>query len=117
MIFTPDHLHATYDFMRHFKPFCRWKLPPGDEIAFKLTLEQKTSGYCQPDRDQHWIAVSHKCAGTIYTLQRIMGHEMIHLKQMLAKTETNGAEHNAEFRELAKNVCREWNWDVLDFYF
>ena len=115
---TPEQLHATYDWMRKFKPFCRWKLPDGEEIEFEVNCHQKTPGfYTRVVRTQeHCIGVSVKHIGTILTLQKVMGHEMIHLKQAIAKTETRG-EHNAEFRTLAKQVCKAWNWDVQDFYF
>jgi hypothetical protein len=115
---TPEQLQATYDWMRRFKPFCRWKLPDGEVIAFEVNRDLITPGYYNrvPRTQEHCIGASVKHIGTILTLQKVMGHEMIHLKQALAKTETSG-QHNAEFRALAKQVCKVWSWDVQDFYF
>ena len=44
-----------------------------------------------------------------------MAHEMIHMRQRLTKTETKGAEHNAEFHQLAKLVCRRLGFDLGQF--
>lgn len=44
-----------------------------------------------------------------------MAHEMVHVKQRVARTETNGVEHNAEFRRLGKRVCARYGWDFKQF--
>lgn len=43
-----------------------------------------------------------------------MAHEMIHLHQHLRKTETR-AQHNAEFKRLAAQVCAQHIFDPKSF--
>lgn len=112
----PEHLRATYDYLRAFKPFCRWKLPPGEEVAFRVTADQNLPGFYQLVAKQHWIGVSTRWAGAHTTVQKLIAHEMIHLKQELDGLVTSSM-HNADFRRRSQIVCREWGWDAQDFYY
>ena len=44
-----------------------------------------------------------------------MAHEMIHLHQRQARTETANTEHNAEFHRLTARLCRRYGWDEGQF--
>lgn len=112
----PEHLRATYDYLRAFKPFCRWRLPVGEEVAFKVTADPNTAGFYQWLNASHWIGVSAQCAGMHETVLKITAHEMIHLKQQIDGQVTSSM-HNADFRRRAVQVCREWGWDAQDFYY
>ncbi len=116
MILLPSHIQASYDYLRAFTPFSRWKLPHGDEIAFKVIADKKLCGYYQHLNGEHWIGVSTAWAGAHSTLLKITAHEMLHLKQKIHGTETK-SQHNAEFKRLAGQVCRAFQWDSQDFYF
>ena len=110
---TPEMLAAAYDFLRCTPPFKGWKLPHSDAVEFKLTRHHEEAGHYNRyvRTNEHWIAISTVCVGRTESLCRYMCHEMIHLKQGIAKTETKGTVHNAEFRQLARAVCRLHGWD------
>lgn len=114
---THENLPAAYEYLRACEPFRRWKLPEADEIGFKVTRHKDRYGHLHgdirsPNAD---IAISERCVGSTAKLLQIMAHEMIHLKQHVEKTETSNTQHNAEFRRLAKAVCREHMFDFKDF--
>ena len=65
--------------------------------------------------DTHHIRVSEKKHGHISSLVESMAHEMIHVRQRITKSETKGADHNAEFKVLAKRVCTSLGFDYGQF--
>jgi predicted SprT family Zn-dependent metalloprotease len=62
----------------------------------------------------HFIVISTTKAGHFDSVVQVLAHEMIHLYQAVAKTETN-AQHNAEFRRISARVCRRFGWDPKTF--
>lgn len=116
---TPERLAATYECLRTFPPFCHWKLPECSEMHFQVTKQKDREGqYTRYVRTkEHIIAISGVTVGYFHTLAVVMAHEMIHLKQAVAKTETPGVEHNAEFRRLSRRVCRAFGWDPKIFVY
>ena len=115
LVLTPDRLAAVYEMLRAFPPFNRWRLPPGADIRFHVTKTNAHDAEWWLEDDRHHIALSEKRAGHIATIIRNMGHEMIHVKQRQAKTETRGVEHNAEFRRISKRLCQHYGWDLKEF--
>ena len=113
MKLTPIILEAAYGFLRDTPPFYRWGLPPEAEVTFRLGKVKWERGYYQWDKG-HIIGISGVCVGWTDALVRTIAHEMIHLYQCVRKTDTR-AEHNAEFRRLAKIVCRYHGFDPLEF--
>lgn len=117
LVLTPAILEAAYEFLRVCPPFKAWRLPPADDVEFHVIARPDREGeytrYC--GTDDHIIGISGKRIGHTSSLIIAMAHEMIHLKQARAKTETKGAEHNAEFGVLSKRVCRIHGWDEKVF--
>ena len=109
-----DILEGAYNYLRATPPYKHWKLPESDTIAFHVCAT-KYMGYYTRDAVHH-IALSARRIGHTNTVMHIMGHEMIHLHQGVAKTETPNTEHNAEFDRLAKLACRIHGWDWKEFY-
>lgn len=115
---TPDRLEAMYDCLRVYPPFCKWKLPLGKEIhQFRVTNHKDQEGHYTRyvGTDKHIISISGSRIGFFNSLAQVMAHEMIHLKQGIAKTETPNAIHNAEFLRIARSVCKRFGWDEKTF--
>lgn len=114
---TPAILEAAYEFLRVCPPFKGWRLPPAEEIEMHVIARSDREGeysrYC--GTSEHIIGISGKRVGHISNLFVALGHEMVHLHQAQAKTETGKTEHNAEFRRLAKIICRTHGWDEKTF--
>lgn len=116
MKLTPPVLEACYDFLRATLPFRRWGLPPGEEVEFRVLRTQRRMGshaVC-PRRGHHVISMSSGKMSHTSHLVETMAHEMVHAYQSKRGTETR-AEHNAEFRRLARIVCRHHGFDPLEF--
>jgi predicted SprT family Zn-dependent metalloprotease len=109
---TPERLAATYDYLRTWPPFCRWGLPVSDEIRFRTTERKDLCGQFKPDPLE--IMVSTSLHWKMESLIQTMAHEVIHLHQHLAKTE-NRSQHNAEFKRIAKAICKQYGWDCGQF--
>lgn len=114
---TPARLAATYECLRAFPPFCKWKLPPAGEMKFRVTRHADREGHYTRyvGTAKHIICISSRNIGFFNSLAEVMAHEMIHLKQGVAKTETPNTQHNAEFRRHAEHVCRLFGWDPKTF--
>lgn len=114
---TPFNLEAAYALLLTAPPFRAWRLPPPDQVEFKVSATRERMAGCAKYRykDQWEIDVSSRFVSTLANLIECMAHEMIHLRQMVRKTETKGVEHNAEFRKLAKQVCARHGFDPKRF--
>ncbi len=116
---TPGVLQGAYDFLRTTQPFHRWRLPPGEEVEFRVVSTSKALGWhWKPHpgvRRHHVVGISKACVGHTDTLVRIMAHEMTHLYQAERGLETSNTEHNAGFRRLVRLVCRRHGFDPLLF--
>lgn len=112
-----DNLPAAYEYLRACEPFRRWGLPEADEVPFKVTRHRDRYGHMWGDKRSAnaEIALSEANIGSSNKLIEKMGHEMIHFHQHLRRSETPGTQHNAEFRRLARQVCRIHGWDFKDF--
>jgi hypothetical protein len=105
LVLTPELCRAGYEFLRATRPFNRWKLPPGDEVHFKIGRDKNTRGWivCEPGKAT--ITVSSNCISQTVPLLALLAHEMVHLYQHTNHTYTS-SEHNAEFWQLADRVCK-----------
>lgn len=115
---TPDMVAAVYECLRQFPPFSSWKLPPAEEVEFRVSNQPNSMGeYTRYARTvDHIVIVSSLTIGHFATLASVVAHEMVHLKQALDGTEPSRAGgHNAEFRRLAKQVCKIHGWDCKAF--
>ena len=117
MNLTPERLAALYDALRAFRPFCGWRLPPAAEVTFRTTRARNCAAFYNREQrgTNYTITVSESLVGHFDTLAPILAHEMVHLKQDIARTETPNAEHNAEFHTLSATICREMGWDPKFF--
>lgn len=112
---TPQRLAAVYEMLRAWPPFGRWGLPAAGEMKFHLARTKRWDAAWWIDGGRHHIEVSANRNGHMNTIVCSMAHEMIHVKQRKARTETSGVEHNEEFRRLAERVCRRYGWDFKQF--
>ncbi|MBI3676025.1 MAG: SprT-like domain-containing protein [Proteobacteria bacterium] len=115
---TPEIIEGAYEFLRLTPPFKNWRLPHADEVEFVVSRHHLHLGYYRGLRRKvhsHEIGISETCVGHTNTLLRAMAHEMIHQYQQRARTETPNTEHNAEFKRLARTVCRHHGWDEKEF--
>lgn len=118
MQLTSEQVAATYDCLRLQPPFNRLKLPEVTGITFKITHHKDRQGHYTHTvgGDDHEIAVSAYWVGHFNTLLQVVAHEMLHLWQRTRRTTPKGdVQHNAEFRRLAKRVCKAFGWDVKPF--
>lgn len=106
-------VELTYDRLRTTLPFRKWGLPDSDDIEFNISTRRDCMGWFRGagSADHHEIGLSFSKIGSLATLDRVMAHEMIHLKQEVAKTTTANTEHNAEFYVLAAKVARHHCFD------
>lgn len=112
---TPEALRAAYEFLRGMPPFNRWRLPAPDYISFEVTSSTIDHGiYHAPKDGPHRIKISGAVNGHTATLLMTMAHEMVHLYQQVSGTATR-AQHNAQFKRLAAQVCRHHGFDPKAF--
>lgn len=112
---TPESLAAAYECLRAFHPFKRWALPPATTLKFRVVRSRENHGAFWMDGATPVVEVSERKHGHLGSLMETVGHEMIHLRQRLKKTETPNAQHNAEFNRLAIQVCKTFGWDAGQF--
>jgi hypothetical protein len=113
---TPERLAAVYECLSTFPPFNRLKIPPAEEIKFSVLRTRAVQGdYSRyVGTDSHILRISAPKHGHFDSLAATVAHEMLHVHQARAKTETRG-EHNAEFKKLALRVCRVCGFDYGQF--
>lgn len=113
---TPKRLASVYAMLRDWPPFSAWKLPPSEEVGFHVCKTPRWhAAWWIDDKGFHHIEVSEKKHGHLDSLIASIAHEMIHVRQRITKTETKGAEHNAEFHRIAKRVCKTLGFDLGQF--
>lgn len=117
---TPARLAATYEFLRAFPPFSRWRLPPAGEVKFEVLATRNFYGHYARTlkRDgpvKHYISVSAGRVGHAGTLLMTVAHEMLHLRQEIAEATTPHADHNAAFQRAAAGICRRFGFDPKAF--
>ncbi len=101
--------------LRAWPPFCRWGLPAAGDVKFHVSRARGHDAAWWIDGSTHHIEASQRKHGHLVTLIASMGHEMIHLRQRQARTETPNTEHNAQFLRLTSRVCRRYGWDEGQF--
>jgi hypothetical protein len=115
LIVTPQAVAATWDMLRSVPPISRWNLPPADEVEFRTPQRADVHGEWTRIIDGHHIVtISSRTNGHLITLIQTVAHEMIHAHQDIKGTSTR-AQHNAQFRRLAAQVCRHLGFDEKAF--
>lgn len=110
---TPQRIAATYECLRSFPPFCRWKLPPADQVSFAVLQTTHLAADYQPDVVDR-IRISAGRNGLFNTLASSVAHEMIH-QRLKHRGLKNWHAHGAEFQRIAKAVCARFGWDPKIF--
>jgi hypothetical protein len=115
---TPETLTAAYEFLRALPPFAGMKLPPADEVEFRITRRTDEFGRYQWMGKRHRISISEKSSGNADTLLKSMAHEMNHLSLEQDGLESyRGGEntHNKHFKARAARICKVYGWDAKAF--
>ena len=112
---TPQRLAGVYEMLRQWPPFSGWRLPLASAVKFHILKTDKWHADWWIEGNTHHIRASEKKHYHLVSLMASMAHEMIHVRQRITKTETSGAEHNAEFHVLAKRVCKAFGFDYGQF--
>ena len=113
---TPDLLRATYEFLRHTKPFCDWKLPDGEQVGFVAlkTTKRGARNSCYGSYVDAVIGVSPLGAATPHILLKTMAHEMCHMALDMVDVREKD-EHGPRWRAAARDVCRHHGFDMDPF--
>jgi hypothetical protein len=105
---------AAYECLKHLPPFNRWRLPPSEEIRFRVTNSAREYGSYDSPGGKHSISISRRLVTTGQGLLCVMAHETLHLHQRIARTE-NCSQHNKHFRRLALTVCKQMGYETRGF--
>lgn len=116
LLLTPHSLAAAYDYLRTTPPFKGWKLPDSDAVEFAVTKHRDREGDHNVYKrgGEHIIRVSSHVIKTTDALMQVIAHEMLHMRQEIAKT-ISRVSHNREFKRLGRRVCRHHGWDAVRF--
>ena len=118
MTLTPDIIKAAYVFLKATPPFRYWRMPPVDEIAFRVVKSRSIQAWFQASgrgsKRKRTLAVSTNCVGYTNTLIGAVAHEMVHVYMDVQGLDTTG-EHNEKFYKLAKRACRVLGADPKTF--
>lgn len=112
---TPRMLETAYEYLRSTPPFRGWKLPPADDVEFRVIRTHKFHAQCWPPSSVKRIDFSMWGVGHSDTLIRIMAHEMVHLKIWLDGGKREKDDHGPNFRRHARIVSRHHGFDPKEF--
>ena len=117
---TPEMLEAAYEYLRASPPFCRWGLPDGDQVMFRVLGTRERFGHfrgrhrrARGENGYSELAISASMVRSTELLLATMAHEMIHLYQ--DENGTARGNHNPEFLRLARRVCLIHGFDFEQF--
>jgi hypothetical protein len=113
---TKRRMRAVYAMLLDFAPFSRWSLPDPDGVRFEL-LAGEDHAEVDVYSARPVIRVNADTNLTLVQLVEAIAHEMAHIRQhALGRLPENpGLHHNAEFRRLARLICRDLGFDVQRF--
>lgn len=109
---TPTQIQRAYEFLSTLPPFHKWHLPASAGIIFKTTRSSMVFGTF--DVDPPVITISTVMCKNMQDVLETLAHEMAHLK-LERKGASSHAEHDDEFKLLAKEVCDVWGWKESKF--
>lgn len=117
LLLSPDVLRECYGLLDATEPFCHWGLPGKHDVTFRVMRMKGTAGdhHFNKGRNLHTVRISSRCVGTFFRLGMIMGHEMIHVAEIVLGTVSPGAMHNKAFLKMSDEVCACHGFDRLDF--
>lgn len=104
-------LEATYELLRATDPFKRWKLPPADEISFRISRDTSNRGEFHVDaKGIPWITANERYHHTLDELLRTVAHEMCHLCDYRSGIRPDVV-HGWTFNKMADKVCKHHSFD------
>lgn len=109
---TPYHIEAVYDMLRMLPPFSTLGLPEAEEVEFVVLRKRDRYGDHALLTRNHRIRISSANVGSLLLLEQTVAHEMIHLYQAARGMRVD---HGAEFKKLARRVCKIMLWDERAF--
>ncbi len=111
---TVHLIRQCYTHLRELPPFDRWSLPTAERVEFGILVGKDHAIY---ERDgPHRICVNDLTHTTHQQVMETVAHEMVHLRQeLLGRLPLRKDPHNADFRRMARAICREFGWNVQTF--
>jgi hypothetical protein len=107
-------IRQCYAHLRELPPFDRWCLPGPDTVEFGILIGRDHAVYERSG--VHRIAVNDLTHTTHEQVMQTVAHEMVHLRQeLLGRLPLKKDPHNAEFRRMARAICKEFGWNVQTF--
>jgi hypothetical protein len=103
---TADSIRSVYVLLQAFPPFCRWSLPPPEDLTFYVV--DFKSEHAEYDPNKKTIRVSTENVSTFLSLLQAVGHEMIHVRQDVSGRYPVKNVHNADFKRYARQVCKHF---------
>lgn len=114
MKLTASKLRLLYIALCQFPPFQGRKMPPPEEIDFRLSRSTRMFGSYDTGCDGHEITISTAMCKTLPCVIETLLHEMVHLSLEKAGA-SNHSDHDAEFNRLAATVCNELGYNFPTF--
>lgn len=108
---TKDVLRAAYNYLNETSPFCKWNLPDGEDVEFRVAKSRECHGWLNP-RKRPCITISSATVGQTLSLLAAMAHEMVHVHQHLTGQPLT---HGPAFKARAAQVCRVHGFDPKTF--
>jgi hypothetical protein len=110
---TPDMLAHCYDMViASSRTLKSWKLPPSEDIKFKITNHKDRFAHHEVVGGVHILAFSACYVSRFETLISTMVHEIIHVHQDQAGLPRADNKH---FSKLADKLCKELELDRATF--
>lgn len=112
---TPEILEASYNYLAATEPFCKWNLPHGEDVTFRVTRSRACLGRAISNGDDYEIEISQRAIGHTTSLMMLMAHEMLHIHQFRNGMDIGNTVHNAAFHADARIICRIHGFDPCLF--
>jgi hypothetical protein len=109
---STEVLRAAYDYLEATPPFCKWNLPQGEDVHFRVVKTNRWSAQHWKWANGHHIDISRGKIGQTITLMVAMAHEMVHLHLKHNKCDDKGM-HGLAFQKCCRQVCEYHGFDPL----
>ena len=115
MHLTPNILAAAYEYIRSVAPASDWKLPPAEQVEFRVSRDKNALGTHTTYKwtKEHIITISSSKISHSDTLLQVLAHEMVHAA--MAEAGNEPVSHNRAFWERAVPLCANMGWDPKAF--
>ena len=114
---TSRRVRAIYATLLAFPPFNRWGLPSPDVVQFEMLDGTSAWGeFALGPNGRFIISINPHMCKNFLLAQRVVAHEMCHLKQhLLGRLPSGDVAHNKVFYRLAGQVCKHMGYDMEHF--